>query len=173
MKVPPLVYQMHLASLAWISGHRRHDQNERLAAAPLKRCPAPLELTMVRSSKLTKLLLAGTGHRSPETAWSTVAPLPAPRIARLPPAGTASPASVNVPAARKTMPPAGSAASAPLSVSFAVAQETPSLPSLPWGLTWTVPAAAGAAAACTDSFAAVAVGELSCPPASASAAPML
>src|ERR1700722_17795793 len=84
MKVPLFEYQMHLASLAWISWQRRHDQNERLAAAPLKRCPAPLELTMVRSSKLTKLLLAGTVHRSPETAWSTVAPLPAPRIARLP-----------------------------------------------------------------------------------------
>src|ERR1700759_3935189 len=129
MKVPPSEYQMHLASLAWISWQRRHDQNERLAAAPLKRCPAPLELTMVRSSKLTKLLLAGTVHRSPETAWTTVGPLPAARPAGLPPAGTSKPAKVQFAAARKTMPPAGWAARAPLSVSFAVAQETPSLPS--------------------------------------------
>jgi hypothetical protein len=29
MKVPPFEYQMHLASLAWISWQRRHDQNEK------------------------------------------------------------------------------------------------------------------------------------------------
>src|ERR1700761_5865591 len=135
MKVPLLVYQMHLASLAWISWQRRHHQNETLAVAALKRCPAPLWLVIVRSSKLTKLPLAGTVHRSPEVAWSTVTPGPAPRIARLPPAGPASPFSVNVPAARTTVPPVGRAASAPPTVSFADAQESPSLPSLPWPLT--------------------------------------
>src|ERR1700744_6656386 len=118
MKVPPFRYQMHLASLAWISWQRRHDQNERLDVAALNKWPAPLALIIVRSSKLTKLLLAGTVHRSPETAWSTVAPLPAPRIARLPPAGMASPASVNVPAPRKGVPPGGRAPRAPPTASW-------------------------------------------------------
>src|ERR1700759_1075629 len=126
MKVPALAYQMHLASLAWISWQRRHDQNETLAVAALNRCPAPLALVRLRSSKLTKLLLAGTVHRSPEVAWSTVTPVPAPRIARLPPGGTASPVPVNVPAERTTVPPVGRAASAPPTVSFADAQESPS-----------------------------------------------
>src|SRR6202012_6279872 len=79
MKVPPFRYQMHLASLAWISWQRRHDQNERLDVAALNKWPAPLALIIVRSSKLTKLLVGGAVHRAPGTAWGPGAPPAGPR----------------------------------------------------------------------------------------------